>query len=291
MESSSNKYLALRYVVALVAIFLAALVVASSASAGSQSAGKGDAGEPAHNSPTPTATPVMCTIQFADVPADNSFYSSVLCLACRGVVRGYPCGGEGEPCNENNDPYYRPNLPVTRGQVAKMVSESAGFQDDVTGQTFEDVPPGSTFYVYVERLATRSVIQGYACGGTNEPCVAPDNRPYYRLLAHTNRGQLVKIARRAADHHMAAQKQPSSGTPAEEVVQTFADVPVGSTYYVDVEGMVQTSPGLLNGYACGGPDMPCDDQQRPYMRPTHDVTRGQAAKIIVGQFFPGCNQH
>ena len=77
-----------------------------------------------------------------------------------------------------------------------MVSVSAGFNDDVTGQTFEDVPPGSVFYTYVERLSKRSVIHGYACGGEGEPCVAPDNRPYYRLLAHTNRGQLVKIIRK-----------------------------------------------------------------------------------------------
>src|SRR6266542_3373621 len=105
MESSSNIFQALRYIVVLVAIFLAALVVATSASAGSQSAAKGDSGEPAHNSPTPTSTPVTCNVQFADVPADNTFYTSVRCLACRGVVAGYPCGSEGEPCNENNDPY------------------------------------------------------------------------------------------------------------------------------------------------------------------------------------------
>ena len=112
-SSSSNKFQAFRYLVVLSALLVAALMFAASASAGSSTGGKGDAGEPAHHSPTPTATPVVCTLQFADVPMTTTFYTSVECLACRGVVGGYACGSEGEPCNANNDPYYRPNLPVT----------------------------------------------------------------------------------------------------------------------------------------------------------------------------------
>src|SRR3954452_3463051 len=52
-------------------------------------------------SPTPTlprpvptvAVPTPCPIEFQDVPADNTFHSYVRCLACQGILGGYPCGG------------------------------------------------------------------------------------------------------------------------------------------------------------------------------------------------------
>ena len=63
--------------------------------------------------------------------------------------------------------------------MSKIVSESAGFADAVpsTQQTFEDVPPGGTFWLWVERLSSRGIIGGYPCGGPFEPCVAPDQPP------------------------------------------------------------------------------------------------------------------
>jgi hypothetical protein len=145
---------------------------------------------------TPTATSTPCLITFNDVPPGSTFYTWIRCLACRGIVGGYPCGGPGEPCPGN---YYRPNNNVTRGQVSKIVSESAGFNDPVpsTQQTFEDVPPGSTFWVWIERLASRGIIQGYPCGGPFEPCVAPTNRPYFRPNNNATRGQMAKIAAEA----------------------------------------------------------------------------------------------
>ena len=107
------------------------------------------------DTPLPTATatpqPTTCPIQFNDVPVGSTFYDYIRCLACRGIVGGYPCGGPGEPCPGQ---YYRPGNNVTRGQVTKIVSESAGFADAVpsTQQTFEDVPTGSTFWLWIERL-------------------------------------------------------------------------------------------------------------------------------------------
>ena len=48
---------------------------------------------------------------------------------------------------------------------AKIVAGAAGWTETPTGQTFEDVPPGSTFYLYIERMASRGIIGGYPCGG------------------------------------------------------------------------------------------------------------------------------
>ena len=95
---------------------------------------------------TPSATATACTLEFADVLPGNTFYANIHCLACRGIINGYPCGGDNEPCNPNNDPYFRPSNNITRGQLAKVVSQSAGFTEPVTGQTFEDVEPSTTFY-------------------------------------------------------------------------------------------------------------------------------------------------
>ncbi|MEO8288394.1 MAG: S-layer homology domain-containing protein [Chloroflexota bacterium] len=145
------------------------------------------------NRPDGTATPTACALQFEDVPPANTFYANVRCLACLGIINGYACGGAGEPCNSNNDPYFRPGNLVTRGQIAKIASIAAGFNEPVSGQTFEDVSPGSTFYDFIERLVGRGVMNGYTCGGAGEPCVAPGNRPYFRPNNDVTRGQTSKI--------------------------------------------------------------------------------------------------
>jgi hypothetical protein len=52
---------------------------------------------------------------------------------------------------------------------------------------------GSTYYTYTYQLETRSIMSGYACGGTNEPCVPPANLPYFRPSNNVTRGQASKI--------------------------------------------------------------------------------------------------
>jgi hypothetical protein len=228
---------------------------------------------------TPTATPTHCAIEFADVLPGNTFYPYIKCLACRNIINGYPCGGTGEPCNANSDPYFRPSNNVTRGQLSKIVSQSAGFSDPVSGQTFEDVLPGTTFYVYVERLAGRGVMGGYPCGMLpSETCVGPANRPYFRPSNSASRGQLTKIVSNAAGFN-----DPAPAT------FTFTDVPPGSTFHIYVERLLINRPGAMEGYPCGSSGEPCDDQSRPYFRPNATLSRGQASKIVANTFFPNCD--
>ena len=54
-----------------------------------------------------------------------------------------------------------------------IVSNAVGFSENHTEQTFEDVPLGSTFHLFVERLASKRIISGYPRGGVGEPCVPP----------------------------------------------------------------------------------------------------------------------
>ncbi|MDQ3930971.1 MAG: DUF6531 domain-containing protein, partial [Chloroflexota bacterium] len=117
-------------------------------------------------------------------------------MASRGILGGYPCGGTGEPCGSGNSPYFRPNASATRGQIAKIASLVANLTDPIplTQQTFQDVPAGSPFFIWIEQLAGRNVAGGYPCGGLGEPCVPPNNRPYFHPGGNTTRGQLAKIA-------------------------------------------------------------------------------------------------
>jgi hypothetical protein len=55
------------------------------------------------------------------------------------------------------------------------------------------VPPDSTYYTYTYRLATRSIMSGYPCGGLGEPCNPPANLPYFRSNTNATRGQTSKI--------------------------------------------------------------------------------------------------
>jgi kumamolisin len=117
---------------------------------------------------------------FTDVAADSTFYQYIETLYNAGIISGY------------SDGTFRPGNPVTRGQLSKMASLAFNFNETVTNQTFQDVPPGSTFYDYIGRLSGRGIINGYACGGAGEPC-GPGNLPYFRPSNAVTRGQLSKI--------------------------------------------------------------------------------------------------
>ncbi|HET6262395.1 MAG TPA: S-layer homology domain-containing protein, partial [Chloroflexia bacterium] len=59
-------------------------------------------------------------------------------------------------------------------------------------QTYQDVPPTNTFYVWIERLTSRGIMSGYPCGSVGEPCAA-DSKPYFRPNNNATRGQTSKI--------------------------------------------------------------------------------------------------
>jgi serine protease AprX len=210
-----------------------------------------------------TATSTACTQSFTDVQPTDTFYPFIRCLACRGIIGGYADGT------------FRPNNNITRGQIAKMVSNSAGFQEPISGQTFEDVPPASPFYVFIERLFRRGHMGGYPCGQrTTETCIPPENRPYFRPNEDATRGQLSKIVSNAAGY-----TEPHTG-------QFYTDVTGDNPFYLEI--MRLTTRGAMSGYPCGGPGEPCDPQNRPYFRWANPVTRGQASKIVANTFFPNC---
>jgi S-layer homology domain len=133
------------------------------------------------------------TVQlFTDVQPGSAFFDFVGRLASRGYMSGYPCGGAGEPCGVDRLPYFRPGNNSTRGQIAKIVANAAGFQDAQPAQLFEDVPLDQPFHDFIGRLASRGYMNGYPCGGAGEPC-GTGNLPYFRPGSNATRGQTSKI--------------------------------------------------------------------------------------------------
>jgi len=190
---------------------------------------------------TPTITPIMgCTVPFTDVDPSNPFYAFVRCLACRGIISGYADGS------------YHWGASVTRAQLAKIVTQAAGYTEAIapSQQTFSDVPSSYPFWLAIERAARHGLISGYADGT-------------YRPGNAVTRGQLAKIAANAAHY----------GDTVS--AQTFTDVPTSHPFYVYIERMVQH--GILSGYADGS------------FRPANEVTRGQTTKIVSSTFFPLCH--
>jgi hypothetical protein len=214
---------------------------------------------------TPLATATICTINFPDNNPGDTFYEYIQCLACKGVVTGYPDG------------MFHAERNITRGQISKMVSNAADFNEDPGDQIYQDVPPGSPYYPYINRLTNRGIMSGYPCPDRPAGGCSPDNPVIFLPNANATRGQLSKIVSNAAGYNEAV-----SG-------QFYADVPPtgeGSQFYEWI--MRLTNRGVMSGYACGGPGETCDAQNRPYFRWNSDVTRGQASKIVANTFFPNC---
>lgn len=221
------------------------------------------------NTATPTATPPppRCPGSiFTDVCSGDYFYTPVRNLVSRGVVSGY---NSSPPCTASPDvPCFKPYSSITRQQAAKVVALAAGFTGSSSGQFYQDVDEGSPFYSYVMQLSNREVLAGYLCGGPGEPCVAPQNRPYFRPGVSVSRGQMSKIIAGAA------------GYADDPGGQSFADVTPGSTFYLWIQRL--SHRGLITGYSCGGVGEPCSAGNLSYFRPSKEITRGQSAKIVFG---------
>lgn len=193
------------------------------------------------------------------MPTTDTFYAYIKCLACRGIISGY---GDGT---------FRPGNDLTRGQAAKILSGAAGFSEAVPSerQTFRDVAPETTFWVYVERLAERGVLRGYQCGAPGEPCPGL----YYRPQSAITREQFAKLDANAARYV----------DPIPSTQQTFSDVPPSSEFWEYIERV--SMHGVVSGYGCGVEGEPCPGR---YFRPHNNLSRGQTAKIVSNTFYPDC---
>lgn len=64
----------------------------------------------------------------------------------------------------DNDPYFLPNNYITRGQAAKMIAVAVDLPIPTDGrQSFQDIPPGSTFYGWIEAMKEKGAVVGTPC--------------------------------------------------------------------------------------------------------------------------------
>lgn len=223
-----------------------------------------------------------CNVSYPDVPPGSTFYPYVRCLSCKAILGGY---GNGN---------YGPGDPIKRGQLTKVVSNAAGYNEDPGAQKFQDVPPGSTFYAFINRLASRNIISGYNCGGPGEPC-GPGSLKYFRPNATASRGQIAKIITQASPLSTLPSDPPSADRGQEDPQARptppppyFADVQPGSPFYEGVQKLARYN--VVEGYPCGGAGEPCANGAGTlYFRPGNNATRGQVAKIVSTAFFPLCD--
>jgi hypothetical protein len=154
--------------------------------------------------------------------------------------------------------------------MAKFVSNAAGYSDNIppNRQTFTDVPPSSTFWLYIERAYSHGVIGGYT-----DPARCPTGTPCFLPGGNVTRGQTAKFVSNAAGY--------SDNIPPNR--QTFTDVPTSSTFWLYIERVYMH--GIVNGYTTSPP---CTTGT-PCFLPGSSVTRGQTAKFISNAFFPNCS--
>ena len=114
------------------------------------------------------------------------------------AIVGVGTGGKSIPTPPNHragypDGTFHPNNNVTRGQLAKIAANAAGYSEPVTTQTFSDVPGADPLWLFIERAALHGIISGYTCG--TAPAGACDNlhRPYFLAGNAVSRGQAAKF--------------------------------------------------------------------------------------------------
>ncbi|HMA34655.1 MAG TPA: S-layer homology domain-containing protein [Chloroflexia bacterium] len=74
-------------------------------------------------------------------------------------------------------------------------------------------------------------------------------------------------------------RQPVTFCAPPSTAPDFSDVPPAQPFAPFIAGLAGAS--ALSGYACGGPNEPCNANNAPYFRPAAIVTRGQLLKLVV----------
>ena len=171
-------------------------------------------------------------MNFSDLPDSNWAYSYVSYLYCDGVVSGYADGT------------FRPNAGSSRGQFAKMLVLGMGWYPyEAPNPTFTDVPPGSTFYTYIESAYLHGAVAGYSDGR-------------FRPNNPVTRAQATKMLVLGKGWPLQSPQTP-----------TFTDVPSSSWAYSYVETAVRH--GVAGGFVDGT------------FRPDQPVSRAQLSKMVV----------
>ncbi len=177
---------------------------------------------------------------YNDVPKSYLFHDAIEKISRKGITTG---------CGSGN---YCPESLVTRGEMAVFLLRgkhgSAYVPPPATGTVFLDVPLGTPFAAWIERLSAEGITSG--CGGGN----------YCPTQTVTRDQMAVFIVR--SEH--------GSGFMPPAPVGLFADVPTTRMFANFIEQLANEgiTAGCLPGYYC----------------PDGTVTRGQMATFLSKAF-------
>jgi hypothetical protein len=260
---------------------------------------------------TPTASPTPCTIHFTDVFPSDFFYEAVRYLYCHGIMFGYP-DNTFRPFDIINtmtraeiagiiaraSTGCSPGAPVTPGPTCmpaatatptitgtppSLTPTRTGTITNTPTSTplgtpaicppeFQDVPVGHPEYAYIHCVACQGSMDNFPCGQPGEPCVPPNNYPYFRPSNSYvgTRGEICKLLAIASG---LVAPGPNSNdismltaTPTPCTI-TFIDVPPSHPLYRYVLAMY--CHGTISGYG--------DNT----FRPDNPMPRGLFARVLV----------
>lgn len=187
--------------------------------------------------------------EFADVLPSHRFHREIRVLALRGALDGYPQPGRTT--------VFRPDAPLKRAQLAKILVASLGLYTDqieAAAVSFADVPAATGGYPfdYVQEAARYGIVTGKAG--------AP---PVFEPYQDVTRIQLVRMAVRAA----AAAGSPLPATP-------------GPSPFYDIRSDDPDLPTILAAYQAGlVAGIPGADGHLR-LQPYAAATRGHTARVV-----------
>ena len=124
----------------------------------------------------PRTTPAVRS--FSDVPTNYWAYGYIESLTAAGVINGQnaaqcAAAGVAAPC-------FRPNNPISRAELVKMVVVASGTAAQTSTTAYPDVPPSYWAYSYIQTATARQWVGGF-----------PDNS--FRPNALATRAELSKV--------------------------------------------------------------------------------------------------
>ncbi|MEW6574367.1 MAG: S-layer homology domain-containing protein [Bacillota bacterium] len=168
-------------------------------------------------------------VPFPDVPPGHWAAQAIGTLAARGVLAGYPDGS------------FKPEKPLTRAELAALLSKFLGLKAAASGDTFADVPPGAWYAGAVAAVHQKGLMSG-ASGR-------------FRPDAALTREELAAVALRAA------------GISIQDLTPAFADAQRIAPWARQAVATAAAA-GLVTGVG------------KNRFAPKEPVTRAQAAAIL-----------
>ena len=163
------------------------------------------------------------TNDYSDVNAGDWFNNAISTLSNAGIVTGY------------NDGTFRPNQPITRGEMAKIIANFANLNNG--GKTFTDLA-GHWSKTYVELAAGNGWIAGYPDGSFR-----PDQK--------ITRAETVTMINRVLDRVPAKESRLLS----RSIMLTFPDNNPGDWYYIAIQEASNSHEYQRSVYEAAGDEM------------------------------------